>query len=307
MAQIKYLIDGISVSYFGPEQGNVLFLSPTNKTRKENFRLLKGQLETNLSVESIKTQKNGISLKLSDSTQEHMVGEYLRSLGASGGEKIEDAASIAQQSAKDSVEDQEKNLQPQPMQTPVQDPMMQGMGINQQPLMAGKYLNSYYNMLYESTFFQPNKIKKKTGRPGRRTGKYWEKLEKILGKNRQKILDKDVLIIRSKYNKKPKSEQRDEILKALDRAFGYFHKRIKEDKGVAAAEKFANDYYGLDNLTPKDYSEDINLKNMQDLENMPSSQETAPLNGPDFSEFLKMLDNDDVNSYDEIEVEEDTH
>lgn len=308
MAQIKYIINGISVSHFGPDQGNVIFLSPTKKTRKEDFRLLKNQLETNLSVDSIKTQKNGISLKLSDSVQEHMVGEYLRSLGASGGEQIEDAASVAQQSAEDTAKDQAQAMQPQmdpSMQ--MQDPMMGAQMGMQPPLNAGRSFGRYFNLLYESTFFKPNKVKKKgSARPGRRTGEYWKHLERVLGKNRQKIIENDVLVIRNKYNKKPKSEDRDEVLKSLDRAFNYFHKRIKEERGIGAAKKYANDYYSLDTLTPKSYSDDPPLEPADNFEPDKMGQMTGPLNGPDFSEFLKYLDNDESNSYDEIEVEEKT-
>ena len=302
-------MNGIEISYFGPDSGNVIFLSPSKKTKKEDFRLLKSQLETNLQVSSMKAQPSGISLKLADTVQENVVSEYLRSLGATGGEQIEDAASVAQQSAKDSAEKEKKDMQPTmgapaPGAASPMPPMPEQQPQNEQ-IPEGYSLSKIYNLFYESSFFKPNKVKKNTSsRPGRRTGKYWENIERILGKNRQKVLSKDVLVIRSNYNKKPSSEERDDVLKSLDRAFNYFHRKIKEESGTQAAKKYAYDYYALDNLYQKDYSGERNLE--KNIPEEPEPPQDGNLNGPDFSEYLKDLSRDDEYSYDDIEVDERT-
>lgn len=310
MSQTKYLLNNIEITYYGPDSGNVLLLKPTKKANKQDFLLLKNQIETNLQVDSIKTQKQGISVKLNNAVQETIVGEYLRALGAAGGEQIEDAASLANQTAEDNVEEQQQDMMQQQQMQPAQTPQL-----DQQQLAASYNFGKLFNMLYEKSLFKPKKVKKKASLPGRRTGKYWMRLEKALGKNRQKILDKDVLVVRSRYNKKPESNERNEVLKATDKAFSYFHRRLKEDAGPGKAERFAKEFYALDNLQPSDYSGEPNLENMRQPEENSSNGATA-INGQSFMDLSDMFKgretddqdeaDEDEETYDDIEVEEDT-
>lgn len=323
-AYTEYEKDGIKIRHFGDSQ--TLILIPTERAQKDKLALLKKNLDTFLNVDSIKTQNNNISIKLSNDMN---VSHALKGLGASGGEEIETPESIAKKPAEDEAKQAEKDAAAQMgQQQPMQDPQMgSGMdpmgGMGGMPLAAGKrYRGSQtiFEMLYErtfggDTFGRPEKENRRnTGtfgskKPGRRTGKYWKPLERITGKNRSKLEERDVLDLRRKYSKKPENEDRNKVLRSLDKAFNYFYGNIDRESGSAAAEKFAEDYYAIDNLNPKDYSlekgraEPIGPEEPLPGPDMPSDD---MMNGPNFSEFAELLNTDD-DSYDEIEIEEETY
>lgn len=232
------------------------------------------------------------------------IPEVLKAIGASGGEEIEDAASIAQEPSEKEVKETEKQTgQPQMPQMPQQPGMEPDMGMGQMPLAAGLtpkiYCILYENMFGDPTFGKPRK-------PGRRTGKYWKPIERITGKNRAKINDKDILSKRKEYARKPENEDRNKVLRSLDRAFDYFYDKIEETSGRQSAERYAEDYHAIDNLNPKDYSlEKHEPEPIGPEEPLP---ETSPdeINGPDFVDFADVLSRDD-DSYEDIEIEEETY
>lgn len=300
----QFYIDDISVKYY--QQPNVILIQPGQETSKEKFHLLKNKIETILNVNSMKTEPaGGISLKLDQNSAMH-VAELLRAFNAKGGEEIEDAQDLSQDSAEEDAKDMEAQTG-QPAPQPNQ--MQQG----QMPMAAAKR-PSIFSMIYESAFGQ-TKTFNQAKKPGRRTGKYWKPIEAVTGKNRSKIQKEDVLSVRKDYARKPANEKRNKVLRSLDKAFDYFFNRLEDDLGRQAAERYADDYYGIDDLNPKDYAlvrpapEPIAPEEEATL--VPPEQvgmNSDEMNGPDFSEFIDGLsDSEEEDSYDDIEIEEETY
>ena len=73
-------------------------------------------------------------------------------------------------------------------------------------------------------------------------------------------------------------------------------------QGVSAAERFAEDYYAVDELNPKDYA--LEKRKAEPIgpeeEGIPGGIDDE-LNGPDFVDFSDILDRDE-DSYDDIEI-----
>lgn len=332
-AYTQFQKDGIVIRHF--PDNKTLVLLKTKKAKPDAVKLLQKQLDTYLNVDSIKTQNNSTSIKLSDDSN---VSNILKGLGASGGEEIESPESIAKKPAEEEAQQAEKEAAAkqatqQGPQMGTGEPPEQGMG-GPMPLAAGRR-PTVFELLYESTFGSKTflggnkkrsyKAPGEARKPSHRTGKYWKHLEKVLGKNRAKFIEKDVLDIRKKYSRKPTSEDRNKTLRALDRAFDYFYEVLGREKGSSAAEKYAEDYYSLDNLTPKDYSLDKGRPEPigpDEPRPEPEISVDSELNGPEFSEYADIVtakddnddefndseeaDDDDV-SYDDIDIEEPTY
>lgn len=331
-AYTQYTKNGIVIRHF--PDSKTLVLLKTKKSKPDAIELLKKNLDTFLNVESIKSkdEDGSVSIKLSDDAN---VANVLKGIGASGGEEIESPESIAKKPAEEEAKQAEKDAAAQ--QGPQQPPQMgagappeQEMG-GPMPLAAGRR-PTVFELLYESAFGGKTflgKNKKRTAKlpgesrkPSHRTGKYWKHLEKVIGKNRSKFTEKDVLDIRKRYSRKPTSEDRNKTLRALDRAFDYFYEVLGREKGASAAEKYAEDYYAVDNLTPKDYSlEKSRPEPIGPDEPTPTPEISVDpeLNGPEFSEYADIVsskpddfdesdesEDDDV-SYDDIDIEEPTY
>lgn len=305
---IEFELNGTKIRYFKDQ--NVLFLKPGKNVKKDQLSLIKNKLETLLSVDSIKVDNSGISIKLSDAPGLSNAPELLRSMGATGGEEVEDASSVATQPEEDKVKEDEREKGPPMGMQPVGAlPPTAGVaplpGQEQDQLNAGLGYGKVFTLIYESTF-GPNASFSKPKKPGRRTGKYWEPVEAITGKNRAKIKEDDILSKRREYARKPANEKRDKVLRSLDRAFNYFFRRLDETLGKRAAEKYAEDYYAVDDLDPKDYSlkggtpEQIGVGET----NTPVSEfelSKDELNGPSFKDFADILKKKE-SSYDDIEI-----
>lgn len=302
----QFELGGVNIQYYKNE--NVILLKPGPKTSKDKFNLLKNKLETVLSVDSMKMEPGGgISLKL-DQNSAANVSELLRSFNAMGGEEVDDAEGLSDESVEDDLKDKNEKSGKPPQQAQPPQTGMGGMGGAAPMQLAAWKVPEVYCMLYEGVFGSDTFLKPK--KPGRRTGKYWKVIERVTGKNRAKMLPQDILRKRREASKKSQNDDRDKVLRALDKAFDYFYKREQEERGRGAAEKFAEDYYAIDNLNPKDYAlnkgkpEPIGPEEPveQDFGTMQSPQMGDELNGPDFSEMFQ--DDEDEDSYDDMEVEE---
>ena len=306
--------NGIAIKFF--ESEDALFIEPSPRATSDDTKLLKNKLETLLSVDSIKVEPNGISMKLAQGTSGN-VKELLRSMGAEGGESVEDAASVAEKPAEEAVEEkQEDESLPPGMQG---DPNQQMPAMEDPNAMAGGMMNAslypkVYTLLYEGMFgstksFETGRKVSSVGRankPGRRTGKYWKPLEQITGKNRAKIDKEDVLQKRRDYVKKPPSIDRDKVLRSLDKAFDYFYGKIEELKGATSAEKFAEDYHAVDNMNPGDYALKRKLSPISADEEPEVEFAEDEMNSPSMEDFADILSTDE-DSYDDIEVDEETY
>lgn len=292
--------NNISIKFFPDEEA--LFIEPGRNASKDKLKLLKNKIETILTTDSIKTEPNGLSVKLAQGAASN-AKEFLRSIGADGGEAIEDAASVAQQPAEEEIEEKEDEQQlPPSMQTPGAG----GMDMPQpQQMMAAHLYPKFFSMLYEGMFGDSDTFLK-AKKPGRRTGKYWRPLESATGKNRAKINKQDVLSKRKEYSRKPPSSSRDKVLRSLDKAFNYFFNKLEEVVGSSAAEKYAEEYYAIDDLNPKDYALEKKIDPIGPEEEAEIEYADDGMNAPSFAEFADVLA-DDGESYDDIEIEEDTY
>lgn len=267
---------GALLKYF-PDQKTIV-LTPKDKLQ---FLKLKSKIDTLLQIDGTKRTGNTFTLKLNDSFNVN-VSEVLKSLGLKGGIEKEDASSLVDDATKES-DDEAKKLQnpegqpppPNPQMPPVPGQPPQMPGQPPEPPIPEAIRFNIYSMLFED-FYTPEKQQR---RKSKRTGKYWEALERFSGKNRGAIEPQDILEIRKKFSLKPRSNERDEMLYSLDRAAAYFFSRIEKIKGPAAAEDFDQRYTSIDNLTPDDYPQKEDMEQDSE-ENLGSSQMTLT---PDFS------------------------
>ncbi len=121
------------------------------------------------------------------------------------------------------------------------------------------------NMPLEEAFkFAPNPVKQRKAKIRKRPGKYWKKLEDVVGKNRYKLTAEDILSNRKDYARKPFSSERNAVLLSLDKAANFFFDFVKRREGESKAEEFWKKYLAIDNLTADDYSENIDDNEFDD-------------------------------------------
>lgn len=251
-------------------------------SKKDDFLRLKSQLDTLLQIDGTKRVGNSFSLKLNDSFNVN-IDEVLKSLGMKGGLEHEDASSMIEDEAEEEVEDDKKEQAPEMAQ-----PGQPGDPQQQMPQMEGIIRKGVYYFLFEQDMFQPGP-KKTKHRGTKRYGEYWKPLERVKGKNRNALTPEDILEIRKEYSRKPASNDRDLVLKSLDKAVNYFHKKLTKVKGEDEAERFYQKYISIDNLRPSDYGSDEEMDTPAGDANMGMSLM------PDFNDI----------DYGDISVEED--
>lgn len=268
-----------------PEE-NVLILIP-GKSKKDDFLDIKSKIDTLLRVTGTKRTGNSFSLKLDPNFTVDIV-EVLKSInGMKGGLEIEDAKSLADDSAEEAAESQ-TNMQTMasPTPPPNQQQMPPQMPEQQLP-MESVMFNSIVTFLFEEDLFQPGP-RQKPKKKSKRYGEYWKPLESISGKNRNKLKPKDIVDIRKRYSLKPPSKDRDLVLRSLDKAANYFYSLLSRIKGDRFAEEFNTQYVSQDNLRPEDYEE--------------GNEEIASVSGDASMGLAATPDFSDVD-YDEISIE----
>jgi hypothetical protein len=276
----EYFKKGVRVKYFPDDK--VLLMTPGKD--KDDFLRLKSQIDTLLQIDGTKRVGNAFSLKLNDNFNVS-IEELLKSIGMKGGIEEEDAQSMVDDEAEDQVKEDEKEQAPEVQANPEM----------QAPQLEAVFQNGVFNFLFESDLFQPGPDKPKK-KAAKRHGKYWEPLERIKGKNRNELKPEEIIELRKKFSIKPFSEDRNKVLRSLDKAANYFHKRIGEIKSEMEAEKFHQDYISIDNLRPSDYGGD-------DEEKIDTFQSNVTVNNSAGGGMSLMPDFDDI-SYSNIDVED---
>lgn len=275
---------GTVIRYFPDEK--VLMLQP-QKGNKDDFLRLKSQLDTLLQIDGTKRVGNAFTLKLNDTFNVN-IDEVLKSLGMKGGIEREDAQSMVDDSAEDDTKAQEKEQAPEVQAQDPSQPEQPGM-----PQLEGVIQKGVYFFLFEADMFQPGP-EKTVKKAAKRYGEYWKPLEQFTGKNRNAIKPEDILEVRKKYSLKPASNDRDAMLRSLDKAANYFYGRLEKVKGPQFAEDFHEDYIAIDNLKPEDYG--------GGEENIDSNSGNANIqNGGGMS----LMPNFDEIGYSDIAIEED--
>jgi hypothetical protein len=228
----------------------VIVLIP-GKAKKDDFLQIKSKIDTLLRVSGTKRTGNSFSMKL-DPNFNVDVPEVLKSIEhVKGGLEIEDAQSMVSDAAEESVEQQEQGMgggSAPDMAT--QQPQVPPPEMQQE---AVKF--NLVSFLFENDLFSPGPSQK-PHKKSKRYGEYWKSLETISGKNRNNLKPQDVLEIRKKYSMKPASNDRDMVLRALDKSANYFYSLLMRVKGEQFAEDFDSQYVALDNLRPEDYDDD---------------------------------------------------
>lgn len=277
MSSVKRYGDKNLELRYHPEEG-VLDLR-LKSGRKDLINRLEDKIKTVLSVSSSKIQPNGSRIiQLDKQTPEGSVSEFLQTV-LGGGEEYEDAESEGTEAAK---EEQEQPQPPIPSsaeiaQTQQLQPEVQPESFT--PLKA-------FNMLWESTY---------------RTGDYWNTLTQASGKGRQQLQYVDILSLRRLYTKKKKSESRDRVLRALDRAARYFIRTIRKTNGNELALSFKEKYKTIGKLTPYDYGEEDG--GVDGVDSQGGGEEFNP-QSVDFSQFFPNKEDEEEKEVPEFGQEE---
>lgn len=191
-----------------------LVLLPVGKD-KSVVEKLKSKMHTLLRVNNSSVSPQGsVTLKL-DQDDSSDIYEFLHALGFKGG------LTQDKEAASDNAVDKSPSVSPQP------PPQNEQINFN------------ILELLNESTY---------------RSAEYWNDLERVVGKNKRIISEKDILNVRAIYTEKPKSQHRDRILRALDRAYRYFLRRIRKDLGTDAMEIFRQKYKSIGDLDATEYA-----------------------------------------------------
>lgn len=247
----EFTSNKLTLRYF--PDSKVVFLIPQKGIPGHYLNLVKSKLETFLQIDSVKQENGGISLKLDQKTTSPE--ELFRSFGFGGGMDVDDAASVARRSSESDLED-EKAQEPKPaangLKMPPGGSNAPPGGTPEEPLPPQQESLKLMTDLFEKSFWKAFKKKGKVG-ASKKSGKYWKDVESRLGKNREKIIPKDILHLRKKLGLQPRSIQRNKSLQALDRAYRYFLGKIRREKGEHSRDLFKNEYDSQTNLKPSDY------------------------------------------------------
>ncbi len=208
------------VQYF-PEE-NVVNLIPKGISAQK-LQLLKSSIETALSVESSNLEgvkgKQSWSLKLKQGPNQN-VDEFLRAKGLLGGHQTGD----------DNTDEEQQQMPAEQPSAPVVAPQQENLQLID------------FFQINESTY---------------RSGPYWDDLLGPIGAaSKHSITEKDVLAARRAYSRKPKSRGRNKVLRALDKAKGYFFRKLKAERGIRYALEFKNRYNMIGGLVATDYAEE---------------------------------------------------
>lgn len=278
-------------------------LQPGKGAQKDDFLRLKAKVDTLLQIEGTKRVGNTFTLKL-DKQFNVNIDEVLKSLGMKGGIEHEDAESMVDDAAENSIEEETKEQAPDaaqmPPQTPQQPPMPgapPAMPDDEQAIapMESVAKRGVYAFLFENDMFQPGSTHKKH-RTFKRPGEYWKAIERQIGKNRNALNSEDILVLRKAFSVKPASTERDEVLISLDKAVDYFYKKILRDEGEDAALEFDESYKSLDTLRPSDYGGDEKIdRNPEDANLNPQAGTGGMSLTPDFDS----IEYSDVSAEDE--------
>jgi hypothetical protein len=255
----------------------VLVLIP-GKAKKDDFLQIKSKIDTLLRVSGTKRTGNSFSMKL-DPNFNVDVPEVLKSIEhVKGGLEIEDAQSMVSDAAEDSVEQQEQGMAggaaPDMASQQPQGPEQNPQEMQQEAIKFG-----LVSFLFENDLFSPGPAQKQH-KKSKRYGEYWKALESISGKNRNNLKPQDILDIRKKYSMKPASNDRDMVLRSLDKSANYFYSLLMRVRGEQFAEDFDSQYVALDNLRPEDYDDAEENEEMAPVSDDASIDLPSP---PDFS------------------------
>jgi hypothetical protein len=273
--QIRFYYKGVTVNYMPDEK--VLVLIP-GKAKKDDFLQIKSKIDTLLRVSGTKRTGNSFSMKL-DPNFNVDVPEVLKSIEhVKGGLEIEDAQSMVSDAAEDSVEQQEQGMAggaaPDMASQQPQGPEQNPQEMQQEAIKFG-----LVSFLFENDLFSPGPAQKQH-KKSKRYGEYWKALESISGKNRNNLKPQDILDIRKKYSMKPASNDRDMVLRSLDKSANYFYSLLMRVRGEQFAEDFDSQYVALDNLRPEDYDDAEENEEMAPVSDDASIDLPSP---PDFS------------------------
>lgn len=288
----KFYNKNIVLKYY-PEE-NTLSIQPKKGASKHDLRSFKEELQIFLDVKSSNfTSENGrpvFTIKLGNTANPVGVEEFLKQK-LHGGDEVEDPATMA-------APEEEQQPPPAPQQqppAPEMPPEDQSMVPQEEEglPMESISFSSLYQILGESTY---------------RTAKYWEVLARAAGKGKQALDEKNVLSLRREYSRKPKSKNRNEVLRSLDDAMQYFFKKLKKYQGPAAAEDYKKKYRAIGDLVPSDYKDGEQGKEIEKAESSPFDMPEVE-KVLDFQEFFRKEDEEEndeeeaFEKYDKFETE----
>lgn len=236
-SQKRFFHKNILIRVFPEEK--IIRLQPTSKVKLQDLDELKDKIETLVRVEASNFERNSEAKIPAIAIQLHQdevtnIDELLRSIGVSGGQSIETAADIA--SSVDEEEQQALKASQQGTFQASPGNLQATESFNPAGLLIG---------LYE----------------GLRYAKYWETLSRGIGMPKEKIAPRDVITGKKNFSRKPKTSERDDILRALDRAADYFEDRIEKKKGEGDAAAFRRQFESAAGSTDaSDYSDSIHVK-----------------------------------------------
>lgn len=247
---------GLKVTF--DQDDHFISLGPKTHNNKHVFDDVLNHLQTLLQTDSLKITNNSATMKVGENVDVAVLQGALRGKGFSGGEAIEDSASVA-----------EKN-NPEFEQKPPEQPIPQTEAL----------WNMLSGFLNEGTY---------------RTAKYWQDLFQYAGKRNKSAIDEnDILRLRKIFSKKPKSQMRDKLLRATDKAARYFTKKIRRTVGDSAAADFKDRYKSIGGLAPHDYADPMDAAINKGVGKI---EPIAPPQDIDLSDFFSGDD------YDDIEIE----
>lgn len=265
----KYYNKKIELKFYPDDM--VIYLEPKRDGSKGDLRFFKEKLQVFLNVKSSNfTRSQGkpvFTLQLDKNTPSDSVDEYLKQK-FHGGDEVEDPATMGQEEETEPVQQQPE---PEPGQQPNPQPQSTGPEMQPQeeePQMESLFLKAF-ELFTESTY---------------RTAKYWDTLARASGKGKQSIDEKVVLSLRRQFTKKPKSKNRNETLRALDKAMSYFYRKLKNSQGENFASDFKKKYREIGDLVPSDYSDETKHEK-------PSPEDSSPFeaSGETNKETLKKM------------------
>lgn len=228
MAIKEYNSKFVNIKYM-PEDGIIILKLLGNDNNK--LLAIEDKIKTSLAVDSANqdgSKSKVLKLSQTGTNKPEIVHELLQSL-FSGGQEIEDAQEIAKDATEIELQGKEA-----PSTT-------QGMPSESFGLIEA------FGMLFESTY---------------RSGAHWDLVSQVAGMPAQQIRPDNILSLKKNYIKKKKSQFRDSVLKALDKASRYFVRKLRKEQGDAIAKQYKDNYKKASSAGKLDYFDD--KKNKKD-------------------------------------------